>query len=307
MKCIECGHELKDGAIFCIRCGAMQVSMDGQPLEHSQETEWPTVDPQIGSLAPTMEAQPTREFTPAPSGGKGRIALLIVVIIVVVALIAFLAFSCMGPATSGSDSAQSAGTTTATSASSASASTTSASSTSASASASSASASASASSASAATTSAATGANAVAGSTTEQQEPTPEITNEQPQRTVTYDEPQQSQPQSSVGTQTSNAPTPSGSTGSVSYEASSTRYYDRSELESMSVSDLYYARNEVFARHGRMFKRSDLQSYFDSQDWYERKYTPEEWESMPNQLNDYEYKNTLLMREVEADKGSPYL
>ena len=75
----------------------------------------------------------------------------------------------------------------------------------------------------------------------------------------------------------------------------------------MSASDLYYARNEIFARHGRMFLRSDLQSYFDSKGWYSRTYTPSEWESLPNQLNDCEAKNAALMKQVEADKGSPYL
>lgn len=75
----------------------------------------------------------------------------------------------------------------------------------------------------------------------------------------------------------------------------------------MSASDLYYARNEIFARHGRMFKRDDLQEYFDSKDWYTRIYTPEQWDSMGNQLNDCEMKNSSLMKKVEESKGSPYL
>ena len=75
----------------------------------------------------------------------------------------------------------------------------------------------------------------------------------------------------------------------------------------MSTWDLYIARNEIFARHGRMFNRSDLQDYFNSQAWYEPLYTPAQFDSMGNQLSDAEMQNTIVMKQVEADKGSPYL
>ena len=88
---------------------------------------------------------------------------------------------------------------------------------------------------------------------------------------------------------------------------SSSRYYSQAELQNMSISDLYYARNEIFARHGRMFYRSDLQAYFDSKPWYTPLYTPDQWNSMGNQLSDVELANSTLMKNVEAAKGSPYL
>ena len=88
---------------------------------------------------------------------------------------------------------------------------------------------------------------------------------------------------------------------------SSSRYYSQGELENMGTYDLYLARNEIFARHGRMFQRSDLQDYFNSQAWYTPLYTPAQWDSMGNQLNDCELANSRLMKQVEAAKGSPYL
>ena len=39
---------------------------------------------------------------------------------------------------------------------------------------------------------------------------------------------------------------------------SATRLYTRSELEPLSDYELYVARNEIFARHGRMFVNEDF-------------------------------------------------
>ena len=88
---------------------------------------------------------------------------------------------------------------------------------------------------------------------------------------------------------------------------SSSYYYSYDELSSMSSYDLYIARNEIYARHGRMFNRSDLQDYFNSQEWYDPVYSPSEFDSMASPLNDCEIQNAKLMKQVEADKGSPYL
>ena len=75
----------------------------------------------------------------------------------------------------------------------------------------------------------------------------------------------------------------------------------------MSNYDLYLARNEIFARHGRMFNNADLQEYFNAQAWYEPIYTPAQFDSMGNMLSDVEQKNVNVMRQVEKDQGSPYL
>ncbi len=87
----------------------------------------------------------------------------------------------------------------------------------------------------------------------------------------------------------------------------STRYYDKSELETLSDYDLYLARNEIYARYGRGFSSSELQDYFNSKEWYTQSYSPEEFDAMESPLNQYEKANADLIREVEREKGSPYL
>lgn len=85
------------------------------------------------------------------------------------------------------------------------------------------------------------------------------------------------------------------------------RYYSESELKKMTARDLYVARNEIYARHGRGFKNDDLQSYFDAKSWYTKRYEPDEFDKLANPLNDYEQKNADLMLKVETDMKSPYL
>ena len=82
----------------------------------------------------------------------------------------------------------------------------------------------------------------------------------------------------------------------------------RSELEKMSLWELYLARNEIFARHGRGFKNQDLTDYFATKRWYTQTYTPEEFDAISSsQLNDYELKNVQTMYEIEQSRNSPYL
>ena len=40
------------------------------------------------------------------------------------------------------------------------------------------------------------------------------------------------------------------------------------ELQGMSGRDLEIMRNEIYARHGWVFRRPDLRRYFESQPWY---------------------------------------
>lgn len=88
---------------------------------------------------------------------------------------------------------------------------------------------------------------------------------------------------------------------------SDSRYYSKSELEQLSLWELYLARNEIFARHGRGFKNQDLVDYFSTRHWYVERYSPEEFDAMPTPLNDYEQKNTQAMLEIEQARNSPYL
>ena len=40
------------------------------------------------------------------------------------------------------------------------------------------------------------------------------------------------------------------------------------ELASLSLGELELMRNEIYARHGWIFRRPDLRNYFESQPWY---------------------------------------
>ena len=82
---------------------------------------------------------------------------------------------------------------------------------------------------------------------------------------------------------------------------SNSRYISTSDLEGLTKEELSYARNEIYARHGRRFKDEGLQSYFDSKDWYEGTISPDDFrESM---LNDYEIKNAETILSYEKSKG----
>lgn len=63
---------------------------------------------------------------------------------------------------------------------------------------------------------------------------------------------------------------------------------------------LKLARNEIYARHGRMFKDKSIQEYFDSKDWYEPKYIADEFESDHKDLiSKLEAKNAAFIQEYE--------
>lgn len=87
----------------------------------------------------------------------------------------------------------------------------------------------------------------------------------------------------------------------------STRYYTRSELEKLDSRVLWYARNEMYAKHGKGFRTGELKRYFESKPWYVELYTADEFDDMPEQLNQYEKANEDLMTQIEEERNSPYL
>ena len=80
-----------------------------------------------------------------------------------------------------------------------------------------------------------------------------------------------------------------------------TGYIDRAVLEAMTDEELRLARNEIYARHGRMFDSADLDQYFRSTSWYIPAYSPEEFDALGDSvLNQYEIANRDLIVEIEA-------
>ena len=82
---------------------------------------------------------------------------------------------------------------------------------------------------------------------------------------------------------------------------SNTRYLDRSDLENLNSEELRLARNEIYARHGRIFADEELRNYFSSKNWYEGTLTQEEFQD--NVFNDYETQNLILIKDYEKDRN----
>lgn len=98
---------------------------------------------------------------------------------------------------------------------------------------------------------------------------------------------QSSNAQSSSNTNTNN-------NGGFIFPNSDSSYLSNAQVSALSDDDLQLAINEIYARRGRIFKDASLNAYFNSQSWYEGKYTPEEFE-MNVKFNTYEQKNLQLL------------
>lgn len=73
------------------------------------------------------------------------------------------------------------------------------------------------------------------------------------------------------------------------------------DIEGLSKEELKIARNEIYARHGRMFQDKSLQAYFNSCSWYTPSIAPEDFkESM---LNEVEIANRDLIVSYEKEMG----
>ena len=78
---------------------------------------------------------------------------------------------------------------------------------------------------------------------------------------------------------------------------SDSEYLTESDLSSMSSEELRIARNEIYARYGRMFKDQALQNYFNSKSWYTPSIRPEDFNE--HWLNEYEKANAKLIKSFE--------
>ncbi len=91
------------------------------------------------------------------------------------------------------------------------------------------------------------------------------------------------------------------SSGDYILPDSDSRYLSASDLAGLTKDELRIARNEIYARHGRMFDSADLDEYFNSKSWYNGTIPAASFSE--NMLNDYEKKNAELIKSVE-DGGS---
>lgn len=96
---------------------------------------------------------------------------------------------------------------------------------------------------------------------------------------------------------------PANGTGAQEYilAGSDTRYLSISELEGFTADQCRLARNEIYARHGRIFDDEYLQEYFNAKEWYVPSIAPGDFEE--SLLNPYEIANRDLIVEYEKEHG----
>ncbi len=104
----------------------------------------------------------------------------------------------------------------------------------------------------------------------------------------------------SSGTAQQSSPSSSSSTAASSsyiFPDSNSRKLSGSELQGLSKTTLRYARNEIYARHGRRFNDASLQNYFNGKSWYSGSISPDSFND--NVLNSVERYNIELIKSYE--------
>ena len=76
-----------------------------------------------------------------------------------------------------------------------------------------------------------------------------------------------------------------------------TRYLAQDEVSKLSLQAVCYAKNELYARHGRKFLSQELKDYFNDKTWYEGTVDPDSFS--PGVFNTYENDNLLLLVSAE--------
>lgn len=81
---------------------------------------------------------------------------------------------------------------------------------------------------------------------------------------------------------------------------SNSRYLSNDDVKNLSIQQVNYAKNEIYARHGRKFTSRELQEYFNSKPWYSGTIDAATFDAnYQNYFNDYEIKNTEFLSKVE--------
>ncbi len=78
-----------------------------------------------------------------------------------------------------------------------------------------------------------------------------------------------------------------------------TKIYSEEELGVMSLQVTCYAKNEIYARHGRKFNSSELTEYFNQQPWYQGTIAPGDFTA--DLLNSNEQANVQALAQREKE------
>lgn len=121
--------------------------------------------------------------------------------------------------------------------------------------------------------------------------------------TIYYDRDEQSSSTSSSASSSTSSSSEENVAENDNYvlPESDKRVYSTDELEVLSNEELFLGRNEIFARHGYVFKAPVLDSYFGGKSWYKAD------SSYGGNLSDTEKANADAIKEIEEERDSPYL
>lgn len=102
------------------------------------------------------------------------------------------------------------------------------------------------------------------------------------------------------------APTPLPSDSEYILSDSDKRYLSREDLAGLTQEQCCLARNEIYARHGRIFMTAAISRYFSSKSWYSPTVSAENFRD--SVLNSYEIANIEFISDYENEKwgGSYY-
>jgi len=78
------------------------------------------------------------------------------------------------------------------------------------------------------------------------------------------------------------------------YPEASKRLLRLSDVEGLTSWDLKVMRNEIYARHGYIFKTQDMIDYFSQQDWYKTRYN-----NVNSMITALEKRNIIFIRKYE--------
>ena len=86
---------------------------------------------------------------------------------------------------------------------------------------------------------------------------------------------------------------------------SATQYLTEEDIAHLTMKGCCYARNEIYARHGRLFNAAELVNYFNARSWYDGTVSPDDFNESYTQsvFNEYEYANAYFLLKYEEEHG----
>lgn len=101
-------------------------------------------------------------------------------------------------------------------------------------------------------------------------------------------------------------PTPKPASGSYILPDSATRRLTQADVAGLTWEQCCLARNEIYARHGRIFQTKQIAAYFEAQSWYHGTVPGASFDS--NTLSPIEHANIDFLAGYEnATWGHPYI